>query len=35
VVLRLAIGAVRTEERHVREAWALIRERATSLLAGS
>jgi hypothetical protein len=26
--LRLAIGNIRTEERHVRRAWALLREAA-------
>jgi aromatic-L-amino-acid decarboxylase len=28
-VLRLAIGNVRTEERHVRRAWELLRQEAT------
>ncbi len=31
IVLRLAIGNVRTEERHVRRAWELVREAARSL----
>ena len=31
VVLRLAVGAVRTEERHVREAWERIRAHAAGL----
>jgi aromatic-L-amino-acid decarboxylase len=29
-VLRLAIGNIRTEERHVRRAWELLREAAAS-----
>jgi len=34
VVLRMAIGSVRTEEAHVREAWEQIRDHATRVLAG-
>ena len=30
-VLRLAVGNLRTEERHVRQAWNIVREAATGL----
>jgi hypothetical protein len=35
VVLRLAIGHLRTAERHVSRAWALLREHTAQLAASS